>query len=72
MITIASPVDADSLRLRHEFLAAPALCLTVAQTARLLGIRVDHAAAILTLFEEEGWLIRTSAGLYRRSEPLAA
>jgi len=57
---------------RHEFLAAPALCLTVAQTARLLGIRVDHAAAILTLLEEEGGLIRTLAGLYRRSEPLAA
>ena len=72
MITIAAPVDADSLRLRHEFLAAPALCLTVTQTARLLGIRAEHAAAILATFEEEGWLIRTATGLYRRSTPLAA
>jgi hypothetical protein len=72
MIALGLPVDSDSLRLRHEFLAAPALCLTVAQTARLLSIRADHAALILAQFEEEGWLIRTSAGLYRRSEPLAA
>jgi len=72
MIALASPVDADSLRLRHEFLVAPALCLTVAQAARLLSIRIDQSGAILSLLAEEGWLIRTPAGAYRRSQPLAA
>jgi len=72
MIPIAPPIDADSLRLRHEFLVAPALCLTVPQAARLLAIRADQAAAILNLLEKEGWLIRTATGAYRRSQPLAA
>ena len=72
MIDIAAPIDADSLRLRHEFLAAPALCLTVAQTARLLSVHHAHAAVILDELEQEGWLIRLTTGRYRRPEPLAA
>jgi len=72
MILIAEPVDADLLRLRHEFLVTPALCLTAAQTARLLSIHQVHAEAILDLLKEEGWLICSAAGRYRRPEPLAA
>ena len=72
MIDFAAPVDADSLRLRHEFLVAPALCLTVAQTARLLSVHHTRAAAILDELEQEGWLIRLTSGRYRRPEPLAA
>jgi predicted transcriptional regulator of viral defense system len=70
MITTASPVDADLLRLRHEYISAPKLCLTVAQVARLLSVRIDHATAILTTLEEESWLTRTPTGLYRRGESL--
>jgi hypothetical protein len=70
MITMGSAVDADLLRLRHEFLAMPALVLTPMQAARLLAIRAEHAVEILTTLEEEGWLIRSPAGRYRRSEPV--
>jgi len=69
MMPMASPVDADLLRLRHEYISAPTLSLTVAQVARLLSIRTDHATVILTTLEEEGWLIRTPTGLYRRRDP---
>jgi len=72
MIAIAPPIDADLLRLRHEYLVAPALCLTAPQTARLLGIRIDHALAILAMLEDEGWLVRTATGRYRRSDPRLA
>ena len=67
---MASPIDADLLRLRHEYLSAPMLSLTVAQVARLLSIRPDHATVILTSLEEDSWLIRTPTGFYRRREPL--
>jgi hypothetical protein len=70
MVTMACPVDADLLRLRHEYICAPALCLSAAQVARLLSIRIDHATAILNELEEERWLVRTPTGLYRRREPV--
>jgi predicted transcriptional regulator of viral defense system len=70
MITMGSAIDADLLRLRHEFLAMPALVLTAMQAARLLDVRVEHAVEILATLEEEGWLIRSPAGTYRRSEPV--
>lgn len=69
MITTAPAVDADTLRLRHEFLSQPALALTVPQIARLLSVRVDHAAAMAAMLEDEGWLIHSPGGVYRRSEP---
>jgi hypothetical protein len=70
MITTGSAVDADLLRLRHEFLTMPALVLTPAQAARLLDVRVGHALEILTTLEDEGWLIQSRTGSYRRSEPV--
>jgi hypothetical protein len=70
MITMASPVDADLLRLRHEYISAPMLSLTVAQVARLLSVRIDKAIVILTTLEEESWLTRTPTGLYRRRDSL--
>ena len=51
MITMGSAVDADLLRLRHEFLAMPALVLTAMQAARLLDVRVEHAADLSGLIE---------------------
>jgi hypothetical protein len=70
MISMGNAVDADLLRLRHEFLAMPALVLTTAQAARLLDVRVEHALEILTTLADEGWLIQSHAGAYRRCEPV--
>lgn len=69
MLALAEPVEADQLRLRHEFLSMPGLTLTVAQAARLLGVRLSHAEALLVELEAEGLLIHTASGTYRRSEP---
>ena len=47
MIVAAAPTDLDSLRLRNEFLEMPGLSISVSQVARMLGLRSEHAAAIL-------------------------
>ncbi len=62
----AAPVDQDALRLRSEFLEMPGLAVTVSQTARLFGVRLDHAAEMLDQLEREGFLIRDDLGSYRR------
>jgi len=72
MIAIAEPVDADALRLRHEFLETPALRLTAAQAARLFGVSLAHASAMLSALEHEAFLIRLGDGTYRRADPLLA
>ena len=68
MIVIGPPVDADLLRLRSEFLSQPTLSLTAEQVSRLLAIHVEHALGILATLQEEGWLIRSPTGRYRRPE----
>jgi hypothetical protein len=72
MIAVSAPIDADTLRIRHEFLAMPGMCLPVPQAARLLGVSLNHAAEMLDVLEEEGFLIRTPDGQYRRALPLMA
>jgi hypothetical protein len=72
MIATAEALDADALRLRHEFLSMPALVLSAAQVARMLNIRTDRAVVVLAALEQEGWLVHSPAGLYRRSEPALA
>jgi hypothetical protein len=67
MIVLGDPVDLDTLRLRNEFLSMPGLCITTAQTARLLGVRLDHARAMLDELEHEGFLICDAKGEYRRA-----
>ena len=47
MVVFGYPTDLDALRLRNEFLSMPGLSLTVAQTARLLAIRLEHARGML-------------------------
>jgi predicted transcriptional regulator of viral defense system len=69
MIAIAEPVDANQLRLRHEFLSMPGLVLTTTQVARLLGVRTRDAEELLASLEEEGFLMRTAAGMFRRTDP---
>jgi hypothetical protein len=70
MIALAPPIEADVLRLRHEFLEMPGVRLTVAQAARLLGVRLDRAAALLAELESDDFLLRTSDGAFRRMDPL--
>lgn len=67
MIAAAAPIDADLLRLRHEFLSMPTLTLTVQQVARLLGVRTAQAAELLAALEREQLLTRGDTGLYRRA-----
>ncbi len=69
MTTVADAIDLDALRLRGEFLAMPGLTVNVTQVARLLGIRAEHAAAILAELEREQLLTHTANGSYRRAAP---
>jgi DNA-binding IclR family transcriptional regulator len=67
MIVAANPIDLDALRLRHEFLEAPGLDVSVPQVARMLGLRPEHAAAILDSLASESFLTQTPTGSYRRA-----
>lgn len=67
MITIAEPIDADTLRIRHEFLTHPDLLVSADVFADLLGLPSRHALAILQSMAAEGFLVRTPEGRYRRS-----
>lgn len=69
MIAIADAIDADVLRIRHEFLEMPGLVLTVAQTARLYAVSTAHAKTLLETLEAEGFLVSGPNGAYRRSTP---
>jgi len=67
MIAAAAPIEADILRLRHEFLSMPTLTLTVPQVARLLGVRTEYAADLLAALAAERLLTRIDSGAYRRN-----
>ena len=69
MIVIGDAIDADALRIRHEFLAMPGLVLTVAQTARLHALSTAHAKTLLETLEAEGFLVSCANGAYPRSTP---
>jgi hypothetical protein len=67
MITVAEPIDADNLRVRHEFLVAPGLRLFPEDVAQLFGLPVYHAKAILESLVFERFLARSSDGAYVRA-----
>ena len=71
MIVAAAPTDLDSLRLRNEFLEIPGLRISVSQVARLLGLRSEHAAAILETLVSEQFLTQAPAGSYQRAMTVA-
>jgi hypothetical protein len=69
MIALADAIDADVLRIRHEFLEMPGLVLTVPQTAHLYDVSAVHAKRLLSTLEAEGFLSGGVNGAYRRSTP---
>lgn len=69
MIAVADSIDADVLRIRHEFLDMPGLTLTVAQTARLCSVSATHARQMLDLLAAEEFLVTDGTGPYRRAMP---
>ena len=69
MITTAEAIDADVLRIRHDFQELPGLVVTVAQTARLCAVSTAHATRLLETLEVEGFLAKSPNGAYRRAAP---
>ena len=67
MFTVAEPIDADTLRIRHEFLTQPDLCVSVDEAAALLGVPLRHASIILESLVFERFLARTANRQYVRS-----
>jgi hypothetical protein len=67
MITIADPIDLDTLRIRHEFLAVPDLRVSVDRTAAQYHLASRHALVALESLVWEGFLARTADGQYVRS-----
>ena len=72
MVYFAEAIEADVLRIRHQFLEAPGLRLSAASAARVIGVPTAHASDMLDTLEQEGFLIRADDGVYRRAEPLLA
>ena len=69
MVTLAEPIDADTLRARYEFLARPDLELTPDIAAAMLDVPLRHAVVILESLVQDDFLGRTDAGGYVRRRP---
>jgi hypothetical protein len=67
MITLAEPIDLDTLRIRHEFLAVPDLRVSVDAAAIRLDATPRHALVALETLVVEGFLTRLPDGQYVRS-----
>jgi len=67
MITLAEPIDLDTLRIRHEFISVPDLRVSVEPIAALLQIVPRHALLALESLVLEGFLARTPDGQYVRA-----
>lgn len=70
MIPVADAIDADTLRIRHEFLTLPGLCTSADACAHLLNVSPRHAANILDSLARVGFLRRAHDGAYTRSSAL--
>lgn len=66
----ATSLEIDLVRLRSEFMSYPGMCLSVEQVARLLDVPHDEAVQALAALEDEGLLLRSANGTYRRASPL--
>lgn len=67
MITVAEPIDADVLRLRHEFIADPSLRLSVDDVVARLHVQPRHAVVMLDSLVWDGFLGRARDGRYVRA-----
>ena len=66
MIMLAEPIDADALRIRHEFLTLPGLRASVDSCAVLLNVTPRHSRLILESLVDDGFLDRSDDGRYAR------
>ena len=66
MVTFAEPIDADTLRVRHEFLTRPDLLVSADAVAEVFNLPLRHALTILESLVLERFLARTPDGRYRR------
>ena len=64
MICVADPIDADTLRVRHEFLSRPDLQVSVDEVARRFQTLPRHARIMLESLVQEGFLVRTGDDQY--------
>jgi hypothetical protein len=67
MITLAEPIDLDTLRIRHEFISSPAFSASVEAVAKRFQIASRHARTALESLVVEGFLERTLEGQYVRA-----
>jgi hypothetical protein len=68
VITIADPLDLDTLRIRHEFLSLPGLRVSARMAAAMLGVSSPHARRILDALVAERFLTHTTDDHYIRSD----
>ena len=66
MNTASVPIDADALRIRHEFLTLPDLRASVASFATLLNVSPRQARLVLDSLVDDGFLTRTADSQYVR------
>jgi hypothetical protein len=66
MITVSAPIDADGLRIRHEFLTLPRLHASVASFAALLDVSPRQARLVLDSLVDDGFLERGAGDQYAR------
>ena len=67
MVAIAEPIEADALRIRHEFLTVPDLHASIESCATLLNVPPRHALHMLESLTKDGFLARVSDGRYVRA-----
>jgi DNA-binding IclR family transcriptional regulator len=72
VIAFAEPIDADTLRIRHEFLSHPDLQLSTDLVAELLGVPLRHAKLMLDTLVVERFLARSADGSYVRAAAFEA
>ena len=64
MVTVAESIDADALRIRHEFLSRPDLRASADSVALLLDISPRHAHLLLESLARDGFLHQEPNGEY--------
>jgi len=66
MITLAEPIDLDTLRIRHEYLAVSDLRLSAETVGALLNVSQRHALVALESLVMEQFLVRLPDARYSR------